>query len=93
MKDSGIEWIGYIPKNWNMSKIGSLYTQRNEKVSDKEYQPLSVTMQGVLPQLASAAKTDDGDNRKLVRVGDLQLIVAPIDGVRAEFPHWMDQYH
>lgn len=61
MKDSGIEWIGDIPKNWNMSKIGSLYTQRNEKVSDKEYQPLSVTMQGVLPQLASAAKTDDGD--------------------------------
>ena len=73
MKDSGIEWIGYIPKNWNMSKIGSLYTQRNEKVSDKEYQPLSVTMQGVLPQLASAAKTDDGDNRKLVRVGDFAI--------------------
>ena len=73
MKDSGIEWIGDIPQNWNMSKIGSLYTQRNEKVSDKEYQPLSVTMQGVLPQLASAAKTDDGDNRKLVRVGDFAI--------------------
>lgn len=73
MKDSGIEWIGDIPENWNMSKIGSLYTQRNEKVSDKEYQPLSVTMQGVLPQLASAAKTDDGDNRKLVRVGDFAI--------------------
>ena len=36
MKDSGIEWIGYIPKNWNMSKIGSLYTQRKEKVSAME---------------------------------------------------------
>ena len=90
MKDSGIEWIGYIPKNWNMSKIGSLYTQRNEKVSDKEYQPLSVTMQGVLPQLASAAKTDDGDNRKLVRVGDFAINsrsdrrgscgISPLDG-------------
>lgn len=90
MKDSGIEWIGYIPKNWNMSKIWSLYTQRNEKVSDKEYQPLSVTMQGVLPQLASAAKTDDGDNRKLVRVGDFAINsrsdrrgscgISPLDG-------------
>lgn len=90
MKDSGIEWIGYIPKNWNMSKIGSLYTQRNEKVSDEEYQPLSVTMQGVLPQLASAAKTDDGDNRKLVRVGDFAINsrsdrrgscgISPLDG-------------
>ena len=73
MKDSGIEWVGAIPQDWQLSKIGSLYTQRNEKVSDKDYQPLSVTMQGILPQLATAAKTDDGDNRKLVRVGDFAI--------------------
>ena len=90
MKDSGIEWIGAIPQDWQLSKIGSLYTQRNEKVSDKEYQPLSVTMQGILPQLATAAKTDDGDNRKLVRVGDFAINsrfdrrgscgISPLDG-------------
>lgn len=51
MKDSGIEWIGAIPQDWLLSKIGSLYTQRNEKVSDKDYQPLSVTMQGILCSL------------------------------------------
>ena len=73
MKDSGIEWVGTIPQDWQLSKIGNLYTQRNEKVSDKDYQPLSVTMQGILPQLATAAKTDDGDNRKLVRVGDFAI--------------------
>ena len=90
MKDSGIEWIGVIPQGWQLSKIGSLYTQRNEKVSDKDYQPLSVTMQGILPQLATAAKTDDGDNRKLVRVGDFAINsrsdrrgscgISPLDG-------------
>lgn len=90
MKDSGIEWIGAIPQDWLLSKIGSLYTQRNEKVSDKNYQPLSVTMQGILPQLATAAKTDDGDNRKLVRVGDFAINsrsdrrgscgISPLDG-------------
>lgn len=90
MKDSGIEWIGAIPQDWLLSKIGSLYTQRNEKVSDKDYQPLSVTMQGILPQLATAAKTDDGDNRKLVRVGDFAINsrsdrrgscgISPLDG-------------
>lgn len=90
MKDSGIEWIGAIPQDWQLSKIGSLYTQRNEKVSDKDYQPLSVTMQGILPQLATAAKTDDGDNRKLVRVGDFAINsrsdrrgscgISPLDG-------------
>lgn len=90
MKDSGIEWIGAIPQNWQLSKIGSLYTQRNEKVSDKDYQPLSVTMQGILPQLATAAKTNDGGNRKLVRVGDFAINsrsdrrgscgISPLDG-------------
>lgn len=90
MKNSGIEWIGAIPQNWQLSKIGSLYTQRNEKVSDKDYPPLSVTMQGILPQLATAAKTDDGDNRKLVRVGDFAINsrsdrrgscgISPLDG-------------
>lgn len=90
MRDSGIEWVGAIPRDWQFSKIGSLYTQRNEKVSDKDYQPLSVTMQGILPQLATAAKTDDGDNRKLVRVGDFAINsrsdrrgscgISPLDG-------------
>ena len=90
MKDSRIVWIGAIPKRWQLSKIGSLYTQRNEKVFDKDYQPLSVTMQGILPQLATAAKTDDGDNRKLVRVGDFAINsrsdrrgscgISPLDG-------------
>lgn len=90
MKDSGIEWVGAIPQDWQLSKIGSLYTQRNEKVSDKDFQPLSVTMQGILPQLATAAKTDDGDNRKLVRVGDFAINsrsdrrgscgISPLDG-------------
>ena len=90
MKDSRIVWIGAIPKRWQLSKIGSLYTQRNEKVSDKDYQPLSVTMQGILPQLATAAKTDDGDNRKLVRAGDFAINsrsdrrgscgISPLDG-------------
>lgn len=32
-----------------------------------------VTMQGILPQLDTAAKTDDGDNRKLVRKGDFAI--------------------
>lgn len=73
MKDSGIAWIGDIPKDWEVAKLGTLYTNRNEKVSDKDYAPLSVTMKGILPQLETAAKTDDGDNRKLVRKGDFAI--------------------
>ena len=72
-KNSGIEWIGRIPETWEVTKLNTLYTQRIEKVSDKDYPPLSVTMQGILPQLENAAKTNNGDDRKLVRVGDFAI--------------------
>ena len=73
MKDSGIPWIGEIPDGWGIDTIGNLYTLRTEKVSDKDYAPLSVTKMGIVPQLETAAKTDDGDNRKLVRIGDFAI--------------------
>lgn len=73
MKDSGFEWLGDIPNHWNLTRIGNLYRVRNQKVSDKDFPPLSVTMKGILPQLETAAKTNDGDNRKLVRVGDFAI--------------------
>lgn len=73
MKDSGIPWVGKTPEYWKVGRIGGLYELRNQKVSDKDFMPLSVTMKGVLPQLETAAKTNDGDNRKLVRVGDFAI--------------------
>ena len=73
MKHSGIEWIGEIPDSWSTARISGLYSVRREKVSDKDYPPLSVTMQGIVPQLETAAKTNDGDNRKLVRKGDFAI--------------------
>lgn len=72
-KDSGIAWIGEIPWEWEVKRLGNFYNQRNEKVSDKDFVPLSVTMKGIVPQLETAAKTNDGDNRKLVRKGDFAI--------------------
>ena len=73
MQDTGLKWLGKIPADWSLTKIGGLYSIRNEKVSDKDYPPLSVTNKGILPQLDTAAKTNDGDNRKLVRIGDFAI--------------------
>ena len=72
-KDSSIEWIGKIPQGWSIIKIGQAYDERNEKVSDREYLPLSVTKMGIVPQLETVAKTDNGDNRKLVKVNDFVI--------------------
>lgn len=72
-KPTGIAWLPQIPKHWNYQKIGSLFSERKTKVSDKDYPPLSVTKIGVVPQLETAAKTDAGDNRKLVCAGDFVI--------------------
>lgn len=73
MKDSGVEWIGEVPADWRLTKIGQVYDLRNKKVSDYDFEPLSVTMQGIVPQLDNAAKTDAHDDRKLVMKGDFVI--------------------
>lgn len=62
MKNSGIEWIGEIHDGWNLYKIGSLFKCRNEKVNDTDYQPLSISKGGVVPQMENVAKSDASDN-------------------------------
>lgn len=73
MKNSGIEWIGEIPDDWNLIKISSIFQCRNEKVNDTDYPPLSVSKGGVVPQMDSVAKTDANDNRKLVLQNDFVI--------------------
>jgi len=72
-QDTGLDWLGRIPKSWEIRRLGSFFQERRTKVSDKDYSALSVTMQGIVPQLETAAKTDAGDNRKLVRAGDFVI--------------------
>lgn len=66
-------WLGDLPSHWDVKKVGSLFSERRTKVSDKDYPPLSVAKIGVVPQLATAVKTDAGDNRKLVCAGDFVI--------------------
>lgn len=72
-KDSGVKWLGEIPSHWEVKRLGSFFSERKEKVSDQDYAPLSVTKQGIFPQLENVAKTNDGDNRKLVKEGDFVI--------------------
>ena len=70
---SQADWLGFLPEHWDSRKVGALFVERKTKVSDKDFAPLSVTKFGVVPQLANAAKTNAGDNRKLVRTGDFVI--------------------
>lgn len=70
---SGVEWLGEIPSTWKIKRVGYCFDERREKVSDNVFEPLSVTKNGIVPQLETAAKTDDGDNRKKVCEGDFVI--------------------
>lgn len=87
---SGQAWIGGLPRDWELHRLGKFFKARNEKVSDSDFPALSVTKSGIVPQLDTAAKTDAGDNRKRVCVGDFVINsrsdrkgsagVSPLDG-------------
>ncbi|WP_251296574.1 restriction endonuclease subunit S [Escherichia coli] len=62
-----------VPASWELTRLGTRFNERRSKVSDIDYPALSVTKKGVLPQLDNAAKTKDGDNRKLVKEGDFVI--------------------
>jgi hypothetical protein len=72
-KESGVEWLGQVPEHWDVKRIGYYFVERREKVSDKDFPALSVTKNGIVPQLDTAAKSDDGDNRKKVLKGDFVI--------------------
>ncbi|GJM33174.1 MAG: restriction modification system DNA specificity domain-containing protein [Saprospiraceae bacterium] len=72
-QESNIGWIGEIPSSWSLLRLGSVFNERRLKVSDKEFPPLSVTKNGIVAQLETAAKSNDGDNRKGVLKGDFVI--------------------
>lgn len=73
MKNTQIEWIGNIPDDWEVKPISTCFKERNEKVSDYEWEPLSVTKQGIVKQLETAAKSDAHDARKKVCRNDFVI--------------------
>lgn len=72
-KNSGVDWLGEIPSDWQLGRISAFFSERRQKVSDKDYPALSVTKLGVFPQWENVAKSNDGDNRKLVKKGDFVI--------------------
>lgn len=72
---SGLDavWFQSIPSTWRSTKMREVFSERTTKVSDKDYPALSVGKMGVVPQLETAVKTDNGDNRKLIKAGDFAI--------------------
>lgn len=50
MKDSGVKWIGEIPKTWNTIRVKQLLVERKERSVDGSEEPLSMSQKlGLVP--------------------------------------------
>ena len=50
MKDSGIEWIGEIPAEWDVIRVKQLLKERNERSKEGKEEPLSMSQKvGLVP--------------------------------------------
>ena len=72
-QETNLDWLGKVPAHWSLGQLGACFSERNEKVSDTEYPALSVTKNGIVPQMEHVAKTDAGDNRKKVCKNDFVI--------------------
>lgn len=76
MKDSGIEWIGQIPEDWNIVRVKQAFIRKNEKAQQENPVVLSLARAGVKVRDVS---TNEGQvaesyyNYNPVSVGDLLL--------------------
>ena len=71
MKDSGIEWIGQIPEDWEPTTYRRVFNRRKE-YDDKDKQVLSLTIQGVKEKNESYGKmAEDFTGHQIVKKNDL----------------------
>lgn len=71
MKHSGVEWIGEIPEDWEITTYRRLLNRRKE-YDDQDKQVLSLTIQGVKVKNENYGKmAEDFTGHQIVKQGDL----------------------
>lgn len=85
MKDSGIEWIGQIPKGWELRRAKTLFTQRNSKGNEIEVLLSPTQKYGIVPQsqlegVVQVKEDTDLQMFKTVHKGDFVISLRSFQG-------------
>ena len=73
-KDSGIKWIGQIPKNWKSEKFKHIFRIKKIIARKLGYDVLSVTQQGLkVKNINEGQVANDYSNYQIVHVGDFVM--------------------
>lgn len=76
MKDSGVEWLGCIPEDYNIASIGSLFTIKKDIIGREPETVLSITQTGVKPKDLTSNEGQNASsyvNYQIVNVGDFAM--------------------
>ena len=85
MRDSGIEWIGAMPKGWELRRAKTLFTQRNSKGNEIEVLLSPTQKYGVVPQsqlegVVQVKEDTDLQMFKTVHKGDFVISLRSFQG-------------
>ena len=85
MKDSGIEWVGQIPKGWELRRAKTLFMQRNSKGNEIEVLLSPTQKYGVVPQsqlegVVQVKEDTDLQVFKTVHKGDFVISLRSFQG-------------
>ena len=85
MKNSGVEWIGQIPKGWELRRAKTLFTQRNSKGNEIEVLLSPTQKYGVVPQsqlegVVQVKEDTDLQMFKTVHKGDFVISLRSFQG-------------
>lgn len=62
-KDSGVEWLGEIPKGWELASMRRIFTTNKIQVQDNahKHKILSLTLKGVIPRVLDGSGKNPAD--------------------------------
>ena len=85
MRHSGIEWIGEIPKEWNLTRAKSFFTQRNSKGNESAVLLSATQKQGMMPQsllegVVQVNNNTDLQTFKTVHINDYVISLRSFQG-------------
>lgn len=83
MKNSGVEWLGDIPEEWEQKHTKYLFSQVKESVGSdpSQYELLSLTLRGIIPrsQVEGGKNPENYDTYQVVYDNDLVMCLFDYD--------------
>lgn len=76
IKDSGVEWLGCMPTDYDTASIGSLFTIKKDIIGHEPETVLSITQTGVKPKDLTSNEGQNASsyaNYQIVNIGDFAM--------------------